>query len=288
MIYGVDIHPEFQRGISIEQIAAEGFEFLSVKLSESLSSGWMGMGAEDWIRRGKAAGLVCFGYHFLRPVDITGQARVFAAALDHCDVHGVIDAEATVLRGGVNVPTLSIDMIRQFHSELLKLGARVPLMYLPKWYWQSIGSPDLTGLPSLWASSYPSTQQAPASVLYEAVTPSRWTAYGGLPVGVLQFADTALVSGMAIDANVFPGTRADLISALSGSGSANLLGADDMTPDEMITKVLAADDKRWDGRNVIDMLRQTVASVLAIQAQVNDLNKKVDALTSVGKPPTKP
>ena len=206
---GIDVHPGFQRGLNIEQVYREGFRFLSVKLCEGTSNTWEAMGSADWIRRGKTLGMSCLGYAYLQPGNIPEQARVFAGALARCGVPGVIDAEAITVRGGDTVPTLTIGMIRQFHTELRKLGAPIPLLYLPRWYWQRIGSPDLSGLPPLWGSSYPSTQHATASELYELVTPTRWASYGGLPVMVLQFAETALVAGKAIDANAYQGTPTD-------------------------------------------------------------------------------
>ena len=233
VMFGVDIHPDFQEGISIPQIAREGFGFLSAKLSEGSSNYWElsnkdRPGSAEWIRQGKAAGLVCLGYHYLQPADIPGQARVFAGALQRCRVPGVIDAEAGYRKSdGTFVPTLTIDHVRQFYAELRKLHADIAFLYLPRWYWQRIGSPNLAGLPPLWASSYPSARQAPASALYELVTPDRWLAYGSNVVGVLQFAETALVAGRAIDANAFFGDKASFarfVGATTKSRRRQLMG----------------------------------------------------------------
>lgn len=214
-LYGVDLHPTFQAGISIEQIYVEGFSFLSVKVSEAMSNRWEA-GAADWFRRGKTVGLSCLAYHYLRPVDIPGQARLFAASLARCGVPGVIDAEALADDG--HTPTLTISMIREFHTTLLRLGAPVPFLYLPRWYWERIGSPDLSGLPNLWASSYV-TGAGFASALYELITPRSWTPYGHLPVSVLQFSDTALVAGQHIDVNVYEGTATQFAALLTGAVS---------------------------------------------------------------------
>jgi hypothetical protein len=213
-IFGIDVHPAFQAGLSIEQVRREGFDFMIVKLSEGLGDGFVNMGSLDWIRRGKTVGMVCLGYHFLRPGNIREQARIFAAALKRCDVPGMLDAEALAADG--KTATLTIQMIREFCAAALAYGARLPLLYLPKWYWQRIGSPPLAGLPILVASSYPSIHKATATELYTAVTPSRWVSYGGNPIGVLQFADTALVAGQAIDANAYLGTAVSF-AALVGA-----------------------------------------------------------------------
>lgn len=203
-LYGIDVHPQFQAGLDIEEVAREGFGFLSVKLTQGTSNTYETSGSAEWISRGKAAGLVCLGYAYLEPGDMCEQATVFARSLARCDVPGVMDVEAL---DDNQDPVLAIGMVREFSAAATRLGARVSLMYLPRWYWERIGSPDLTGLPPLWASSYPGGRQAPASDLFEAVTPRCWTAYGGLPVAVLQFADTALVAGHAVDANAFLDTR---------------------------------------------------------------------------------
>ena len=207
-IFGCDVHPQYQAGLSIEQVRAEGFDFLAVKVSEGTGT----FGGLDWIRRGQACGLLSLGYHYLRSGDEVAQAAVFCQQLAAAGgVPGMLDAEAITAVG--QTPTLTVAGIHRFLDACASNGARVPLMYLPRWYWQRMGSPDLSGLPTLWASSYVAGTGY-ASVLYEAVTPSAWAAYGGLPVSVLQFTDRALVAGQRIDADAFPGTRDDFTNLL--------------------------------------------------------------------------
>lgn len=217
-IYGVDIHPRYQAGISIEQIRAEGFDFMACKLSEGTGV----YDSQDWLRRGKACGLLCLGYHYLRPGNEPAQAAVFAEQLARTGVPGMLDAEA--LAGDERTPTLSVAGIRRFLAEATARGARVPLLYLPRWYWERLGSPDLSGLPPLWASSYVNGSGY-ASALYETVTPSRWAPYGGLGVEVLQFSDKATVAGHLIDANHYRGTYEQFAALIDQE--------DQMTPQEV-------------------------------------------------------
>lgn len=211
MIYGIDVHPDYQRGLNIEQIRAEGFDFMAVKLSEATAT----FNGLDWIRRGQACGLLCLGYHYLRPGNEAQQARVFSDQLAATGgVPGMLDAEAITAVGGV--PTLRVDGIHRFLDACAANGARVPLLYLPRWYWQRMGSPDLSGLPMLWASSYVAGSDY-ASALYESVTPRYWAAYGNLPVAVLQFTDKALVAGYRIDADAYLGTREDFAKLIGPS-----------------------------------------------------------------------
>lgn len=215
MIYGIDVHPDFQRGLNIEQVRAEGFDFMAVKLSESTAT----FGGLDWIRRGQACGLLSMGYHYLRPGNEAAQAAVFCQQLAAAGgVPGMLDAEA--LAGDARTATLTVTGIHRFLDACASNGAHVPLLYLPRWYWQRMGSPDLSGLPMLWASSYVAGTGY-ASALYEHVTASYWTAYGNLPVAVLQFTDRATVAGQQIDADAYLSTHDDF---------AKLIGPNTPTP----------------------------------------------------------
>lgn len=248
-LFGVDIHPEFQAGISIEQVAKE-VDFLSVKLSEGMSDVWVGMGSRDWIKRGKAAGLLCLGYHYLRPGNEAAQARLFAGALAATGVPGVLDAEAVAVVGGTTTPLLTIAGIRAFMAAATAAGAHIPLMYLPGWYHQLLGAPLLAGLPLLWQSGYPSAlgSGTPAA-LYTAVGPRLWGAYGGRPVAVLQFTDRAQVAGRRIDANAFLGTRAEFAALITGSAGRKDTTAMIQIPATDTPSAIGSSPASWPQRN---------------------------------------
>ncbi len=214
-IYGVDIHPRFQAGINIEGIRREGFDFMAVKVSESTDGSYLAAGSADFLRRGRAVGLLCLGYHYLRADREDEQARVFSNALRVTGVPGMLDAEALAADG--RSPALNIAGIRSFLQACQRLGAGVPLLYLPRWYWERLGRPSLAGLPPLWASRYvgPNVPSASASAMYQSHTAAGWDAYGSLGVEVLQFTDRAQVAGRLIDADHYRGTRAQF-SALIG------------------------------------------------------------------------
>ncbi|MGH3795905.1 MAG: GH25 family lysozyme [Pseudonocardiaceae bacterium] len=204
MIFGVDIHPQYQAGISIEQIRAEGFDFMAVKVSEGTNDSFLSAGSADWLRRGKAAGLLCLGYHYLRPGNEDAQARIFVSALAATGVAGMLDVETG---------SGDIGNVRTFLGACSGYGGNVPLLYLPYWYWQQIGSPSLSGLPALWASHYVSGSGT-AAVLYAKVANSWWAGYGGGNVEVLQFTDQAQVAGRQIDADAYRGTRDQFASLI--------------------------------------------------------------------------
>lgn len=205
-IYGIDVHPQFQAGLNIEQVRAEGFDFMAVKVSQGTTT-YPGI---DWLHRGTACGLLSIGYHYLDDGNPDGQARTFAGQLAVAGVPGMLDIEQG--SGDIN-------NVRAFLNACQVHGADVRLLYFPHWYWQDhIGSPDLTGLPPLWASSYVGGSGY-ASNLYTGVSDSHWTGYGGGNVEILQFTDQALVAGQRIDADAYRGTREQLAALIGGAPS---------------------------------------------------------------------
>lgn len=201
VIYGVDIHPTYQAGISIEKIAAEGFAWLAVKASQGVSVSWSAA-ADAWLRRGEAAGLVSFPYHYLTDTaapDLQAHAAKTAAMGRPI----MVDFESG---------SGSVDNLRAFISNCAALGVRVALAYVPRWYWQQIGSPSLAGLPPIVSSRY-LTVTGYASSIFSQVPASFWESYGGGTTTVLQFSDRASVAGYKVDVNAFRGT-ADQFRAL--------------------------------------------------------------------------
>ncbi len=111
-IYGVDVHPQFQAGINIEEIRREGFDFMAVKVSEGVDGSYLAAGSADFLRRGGAVGLLNLGYHYLHAGDEDAQAGVFAGALDNAGVPGMLDAEAMAADG--QTPALTSAGIQVF------------------------------------------------------------------------------------------------------------------------------------------------------------------------------
>lgn len=256
-IYGADAHPVYQRGLNIEALPGAGIGFLAVKVQQGRDTSYLQAGSADWVRRAQAIGLPVVGYPYLMPGDEDGQAAVFAEVLTELGIAGMVDAEAlkgTALAapdgqmpdlgglgrhphprgamrtsdvrvsGAVPAPSLTMAGIRLFLDRCDYHGADVRLSYLPRWFWERMGSPSLAGLPPLWASSYPSERIGTPQDLYQAVDASRWAGYGGNQVAVLQFAETGIVAGQSpVDLDAYLGTRDQL---------AILLGIPQATPDK--------------------------------------------------------
>lgn len=87
-------------------------------------------------------------------------------------------------------------------AEYRKRGFKLLPVYLPRWYWQRMGSPDLGFLQELgiWNSAYV-TGTGYGSTLYNGVQEDWWAPLGSAPVRILQFSDKATVTRIPIDVN---------------------------------------------------------------------------------------
>ncbi|AAN12694.1 endolysin [Mycobacterium phage Omega] len=209
--WGIDIS-NHQGDMDLNRVKAEGFDFIWCKVSEGANYRdpfWPGN--RDKARK---AGLILAGYHYVRTGDPAAQARTFVEHLGDKSIPAMLDFED----GSGN-----IDQFWAVKNEIEKLGVQVRLSYIPDWYWERIGKPDLSKVPGLISSEYVSGTGY-ASVLYPGNNSNFWKAYGGRTPDVLQFTDRALVAGKSVDANAFRGTP-DKLRRLLGAGGDDFLSA---------------------------------------------------------------
>lgn len=145
------------------------------------------------------SGAFFFAYHFLHHGNAAAQAQHA-----HSVAGGVplmLDFEPT----GTSAPTLAdaTAFIRAYR----KAGGTCWLAYLPHWYWQQLGSPDLKPLRDLGmllvSSAYPGG--------YPGDHGSGWTPYGGYrEVTVWQYTSSQALHGEPVDFNAYRGTLAQL------------------------------------------------------------------------------
>lgn len=214
VLFGIDAHADYQPGLNVDAVKAEGFSFLVAKATEGT-----GYVAQDrnftWVRRAKQIGLVTGMYHVLRAGNGAAQARAFHQQLQRVGGHeGLLiqldcefDGDADELPGWVD--------------EWNRLTVGHPfLIYTGSWWWRPVMG-NYSGArhtPLLWHSSYVNGTGT-ASGLFGQVPESWWSpGYGGWPSATfLQFSSTASAAGVPrLDVNAFRGTEAQL-RALTGS-----------------------------------------------------------------------
>ncbi|MEU7787649.1 hypothetical protein [Amycolatopsis sp. NPDC049159] len=103
--------------------------------------------------------------------------------------------------------------LRACENEFAKAGFFVWGKYAPRWYWQSQGSPDLSGAAPLVSSRYADTAPGDWESEYRGTPDSYWAPYGGNVVRMLQFSSVGRLQpypNRDLDLDAFQGTRAQL------------------------------------------------------------------------------
>lgn len=203
-IWGIDIS-NHQGDMDIAQVRREEFDFLWAKVTE-------GNHYKDpyWPRNRDLArenDLLLAGYHYVRSnVSAPSQADNLEQHIGDKSIPVMLDFE----EGSGN-----IDVFWAVKKEIEKRGMKVRLSYIPDWYWERIGRPDLSQVPGLIASEYV-TGTNYASTLYPGDNWHGWKAYGGRTPDILQFTSSARVAGLTVDAMAYRDTRENLERLLHG------------------------------------------------------------------------
>lgn len=201
--FGIDVS-HHQPTLDFNALRRDGVEFVFIKSTEGAS--FVDPEFTTNLAAARAAELSVAAYHFVRGGAFAGAQAALIAGVVPRDVPVLLDVESG--SGGV---ALARDLVDQLRAR----GYRVPLLYLPRWYWQELGQPSLAGLPPLWSSRYPDNVVDDLRREYAVVPPTYWNGYGGVDVEVLQFTSSARVAGYApLDANAYRGTREQLTRLL--------------------------------------------------------------------------
>ena len=204
-LYGVDLSNNNWGGRApaaivptLNEIIREGFTFIEHKVSEGnyfIDRYWPTV--LSWAR---STGNVVVGYHYVTTNNPTQQVNTYLSNVGDRTVPCMLDFEAD---GG------TIANFWAVWDAFVAAGVNMRLSYIPHWYWQQIGSPNLSDVVGLVSSSYVNGTGF-ASSLYPGSTWPGWRPYGGATPVILQFTSRAQVAGLLCDADAFRGTRAQL------------------------------------------------------------------------------
>jgi peptidoglycan hydrolase-like protein with peptidoglycan-binding domain len=150
----------------------------------------------------RSRGIDYYAYHYLHSGDSPDWVVVNVGP-----VPLMIDAEA---------PGLQLSDIHSFMQGYEIKQGGVKFVYLPRWRWVEMGSPDLQPLMAndikLVSSDY--------SAGYAANAPG-WQPYGGVTPTILQYTDQGTVNSVnPVDLNYYPGTPDDFHTLLYGTAPA--------------------------------------------------------------------
>lgn len=140
----------------------------------------------------REAGRIHAGYHFLRSDSpVKDQAATFMSVCPP-EIAAVPDIESIKDKNGrvVSAPTLA--QSREFVDRLQQAGYHVPMQYLPRWYYNTWGSPSLEGMPPIWGSYYPDYTARHREEGWKLIPAAAKQGFGGLPMIALQFTSSPL------------------------------------------------------------------------------------------------
>ncbi|HSN23606.1 MAG TPA: glycoside hydrolase family 25 protein [Methylomicrobium sp.] len=211
MLWVIDAHTEYQSGLNVPSLKAEGYSAIIVKATEGF--GYTAPGKFDtWISQARSVGLIPGAYHWLNSSDPVGQANRYLDRIGNPE--GMICAVDVEDTGKGTVPSYNhlVAFANQFYS---RTNGHPLLIYSGAWWWQPRGWNGVSISPYLWDSHYVSGYGA-GSVLYQGVDESWWNGrYGGWPrVTLLQFSSKCSAGGITagVDVSAFAGTEQELRS----------------------------------------------------------------------------
>lgn len=143
-----------------------------------------------------------FSYHFLEHGSAEAQADSFYTHAGPAPA--MVDFEPWINKQGVTLSAPDLTDACQFIDRLRAKGGVIHWVYLPRWWWQELGSPDLKALRDrgmlLWSSDYSSYTDSDSG--------DGWKPYGGMTPQVWQYTSTKAFGGSSgVDFNAFRGSR---------------------------------------------------------------------------------
>lgn len=212
-IFGPDIS-SYEHGINVADLTDP---FVMLKCTEGTY--YADADYPRWLAQAKASNKLAIAYHFVKvEASPAAQAQWMKQHIIDTNLPVMLDIETE----GSSKP--NADFVAQLADAMLQVGLRVKLAYLPRWYWEQIGSPSLVPLANrgigLVSSAYPSRGGQSPSVGYAASGGdggTGWASYGGVRPVLWQFTDSGLEQ-QQMDFNAFRGTITDLVALLKGSG----------------------------------------------------------------------
>lgn len=185
----------YQQGISLAGAQAAG-----IKCTQGLT--YASPAYAQQAAAADKAGVFRLAYHFLEHAQGAGQADYFYAHAGKTPA--MVDCEPTFDSAGNYASRPTITDVCAFVDRLRGRGGVIWWVYLPHWWWQELGSPDLAPLRSrglmLWSSVYSTYSDSNAA--------AGWQEYGGMTPLVWQYSETTPFGGIAeVDFNGFRGSK---------------------------------------------------------------------------------
>ena len=202
-IFGPDIS-SYEHGVNVRALTDP---FILMKVTEGTY--YVDADYQAFLAQAQATGKLAIPYHFVTTQDPGAQARFIAAHIGDKSLPLMLDFEPQSQTG--SRPTVA--QLAALVDACLAEGLRPRLCYVPRWYWQQLGSPTLAPLAvrnqGLISSAYPGGSGYPGD------SAAGWQSYGGMTPLLYQYTDAAYEGGQKLgDMNAYRGTIAQLAAFL--------------------------------------------------------------------------
>ena len=213
-ILGPDIS-SFQHGVNVANLTDP---FVMLKCTEGTY--YADPDYSGWLTQAHASRKLVVAYHFVKTE--SAPAAQAAWMVEH-----IIDMSTPVMLDieTENASKPNLPFVLSVVDAMKEHGLNVRLAYMPRWFWEQVGSPDLTALAQrgvgVVSSAYPAGGGLQPAVGYAASggdSGAGWASYGGVRPVLWQFTDSGLEQ-QQLDFNAFRGTIAELTALLEGSGT---------------------------------------------------------------------
>lgn len=213
-IFGPDIS-SYQHGVNVADLSDP---FVMLKCTEGTY--YFDPDYDPWLVQAKTSKKLVIAYHFVKTESSPqAQAQWLFGHIGNTALPVMLDIE-TENASKPNLPFV-LSVVDAMHER----GLNVRLAYLPRWYWEQIGSPDLTPLAQrgvgLVSSAYPSRggqEPVPGYAASGGDQGPGWASYGGVRPVLWQFTDSGLEQ-QQLDFNAFRGTITQLATLLGGGAT---------------------------------------------------------------------
>ena len=230
-IFGIDVHPEYQKGFDFDRAKAQGYDYALIKASEGPyrdGTTYVPSGFKDFHDRAKASGLIVGLYHFLLESDGDDPQRGgrIQADLFYRTIQSV---------GGTQGKLIAVDFeaysdkypwlwatnetLKAFNAALReRIGKHPIILYSGRNYWNGVGAPSgdfkQYGANVAWDARYADMKphDRPRDHYAEIQDWGWGEPWGGVTPMFWQFTSSGLVAGQYIDVDAFRGTKVDLRS----------------------------------------------------------------------------
>lgn len=206
-IFGPDIS-SYQAGVDVSKLPDP---FILMKVTEGTY--YIDSQYAKWLTQAKTSGKLVIPYHFVRADETpAAQAAWIAAHILDKSLPLMLDVETE------NASKPTFQQVLALIGACAREGLRPKLVYLPRWYWQQIGSPSMSTLNSLGIGLISSAY--PGGSAYPGDNAAGWAAYGGVTPLLYQFTDSKTDAGQKVgDYNAYKGTVQQFSTFLYGATS---------------------------------------------------------------------